>query len=252
MTWLAATMGLDPVATVFAIVAVFAAGVVRGFSGFALSALCMATLVFVIDPVEILPICLVLELTATFIMVRGGLKEADKRMVLGLISGAFIGLPLGLLVTTLAPVEVSRLVALSLILVLAIAQLSGYRPAFLATRSGLMGSGVAAGVVQGAAASGGMVIALYTLARSAPASVMRASLVVYLMLSVVTNTIFYTAFGVLTAEAMTRGLLLAAPCAIGVVIGARLFSPRFQPYYRPACLTLLTGLAAVGLVRTVL
>ena len=60
------------------------------------------------------------------------------------------------------------------------------------------------------------------------------------------------AFGLLNELALMRGLLLAAPTAAGVLLGTWLFSPRLQPYYRTACLSLLSGLAAVGIARIAL
>lgn len=253
MAWLSEVMALSPGEIAFAAIAVFFAGVVRGFSGFALSAMVMASLVFVIDPKAIIPICLVLEIVATILLTRGGAaEEADRPMVYGLIFGVLAGFPLGLLVTINVADETSRVLALGIILTLAVAQLSGFRPRFLATRAGLVGSGVAAGVVQGTAAAGGMVIALYALARNAPVGVMRASLVFYLSITIVLHSIILTAFGLLTELALIRGLLLAAPAAAGVLLGAWLFSPRLQPYYRRACLSLLSGLAAVGIARIAL
>lgn len=249
MEFFAETMSLTTGEALFALGAAFAAGVVRGFSGFALSALLMASLIIILPPVDIIAICLILETVATLLMGRGGYREADRKMVLGLIAGVIVGSPIGLWLTTSVPAETSKIIALGLILALALAQLGGFRPRFLATRPGLLGSGVAAGIVQGTAASGGMVVALYALARQAPAAMMRASLVFFLTLSILSNLIFYVLFGVMTEEAILRSLLMAPPVAIGVLIGAQLFSPRLQPYYRTFCLGLLTGLAALGLVR---
>ena len=50
---------------------VFVAGIVRGFSGFALSALFMASVAVVLPPVELIPICYVLEVTTSLIMFIG-------------------------------------------------------------------------------------------------------------------------------------------------------------------------------------
>jgi hypothetical protein len=36
------------------------------------------------------------------------------------------------------------------------------------------------------------------------------------------------------------------------LIGQRFFTPRLQPYYRPVCLTLLIGLGAASLLRSVI
>jgi len=75
---------------------VIVAGIVRGFSGFALSALVMASAVVILPPVELIPICLILELAASLLMARGGWQEADRGTVLGLVIGSTIGVPIGL------------------------------------------------------------------------------------------------------------------------------------------------------------
>ena len=53
-------------------VIVIVAGIVRGFSGFALSAVVMASAVIILPPVQLIPICWWLEMTASVLMARGG------------------------------------------------------------------------------------------------------------------------------------------------------------------------------------
>ena len=226
------------------------AGIVRGFSGFALSAIVMASAATFIPPVQLIPICFWLELCASVLMARGGWAEADRRVVLGLVIGSAVGTPIGLLLTLNMPVEISKLVVLTLVIVLAVMQLTKLHFAFLATRSGLYLSGLAAGIVTGLASVGGMVVALYVLSQDAPARKMRAALVLFLFVSSATSMIYLLYFDVMTMTALRRASVFALPTFLGVIIGQRLFTPRFEPYYRPFCLTLLTGLAVAGLIRT--
>ena len=229
---------------------VLVAGIVRGFSGFALSAVVMATAVLILPPVQLIPICWWLEMTASVLMARGGWKEADRGVVLGLVIGSTIGVPFGLWLTTSISVSASKFIVLSLIIALAATQLAKVRMPFLATKPGLYGSGFAAGVVTGLAHVGGMVIALYVLSQDAPAAKMRAALVLFLFLGALTSMITLLWFGVMNSTGAARGLSLAIPAAIGVILGQRLFTPRLAPYYRPFCLSLLCALAGAALVRT--
>ncbi|MEO1612304.1 MAG: sulfite exporter TauE/SafE family protein [Pseudomonadota bacterium] len=249
MEALAASLGLAAGDFAFAVAAVFVAGVVRGFSGFALSALVMASLSQVLSPVEILPICLVLEVAASALMARAGFREANTRLVLTLVTGIVVGIPIGLYIATTATPETSRVIALGIIMTLALAQLARLSPAFLATTPGTVASGVMSGAVNGASSAGGMVVALFMLARKLPAAEARASLVVYLVLSQIFGLTFLLIFGVMTEDAFWRGLTLAVPAMAGVLVGTRLFTPRFAAYYRPFCLCLLIGLAAFGLAQ---
>jgi uncharacterized protein len=228
---------------------VFAAGMVRGFAGFALSALIMASLALILPPIELIPICYVLEATASLMMFRGGMRDADMKIVWGLTIGSVIGVPMGLYATTVLPVETSKLVALCLILGLASAQLLRVRPKFLARTPGLYASGVTAGVVSGLASVGGLVVALYVLARDVPARTMRASLVTFLFIGMFTTIVYQLGFGVMNKLAFTRGLLLSPVVVVGVLLGSTMFRPSLEGAYKKFCLGLLIFLAAAGLLR---
>lgn len=236
----------------FAILAVIVtfAGIVRGFSGFALSALIMAAGVMVLPPIELIPICLLLEFIASFLMAKGGWRDADRGIVAGLVIGSTIGVPFGVMTMKSLDVETSKLVVLTLVVVLATVQLAKVRFAFLATKPGLYLSGFTAGIVTGLAQVGGMVVALYVLSQDAPAAKMRAALVLFLFISGFTTAVTYTITGLLNTEALARGGALSVFAGGGVFAGQRLFTERLSHYYRPFCLTLLISMACIGLFRT--
>jgi len=234
---------------VWLILICFVAGMVRGFSGFALSAVVMAIAVMFLAPITLIPILWFQEMTASLLMVRGGMKDANRRVVTGLVLGSAFGLPIGLSLTQSLPVDTSKLVALSVIVVLAATQLAKLRLPVLATRPGLWGSGILAGIVTGLAGVGGMVVALYVLASNAPAREMRASLVMFLFASSVISLATLTYFGVMNTESALRGLALAPASALGVIAGKSLFRPAWEPHYKPFCLCLLIGLATLGILR---
>ncbi len=233
-------------------VAVLLAGLVRGFAGFGLSALIMASLVLIMPPSTLIPVCFLLEAMASLIMFRGGLRQANQTIAWGLAITSAIGVPVGLLATITLPSDLSRTIALCLILILAGLQWLNKSPAFLATRNGLYLSGFVAGVSTGLAGVGGMVVALYVLAQKAPAVQMRASLVMYLFLGMFTSVIWLSLSGLLDTLALKRAVMLSPMLIIGVLVGTALFKPSLQQFYRQFCLTLLLVLALAGLARLAL
>ena len=237
--------------TLITVCVIFLAGVVRGFAGFALSALTMASLALIIPPISLIPICFILESFASLLMIKNGIKLADKGIAWGLAIGGAIGIPLGLYTTAHVPLEISRLLALCLILILALMQLFKSSPAFLATRPGLYITGVLTGFATGIASLGGMVVALYVLSQKAPPARMRATLVMYLFLGMFSSLIWLSISGFLNSLAITRGLALAPLALAGVLIGTRFFVPSLESAYKRFCLLLLIGLAASGLVRLI-
>ena len=225
------------------------AGIVRGFSGFALSALVMASAALIIPPIELIPVCWWLELCAGLMMIRGGWKEADRRLAITLVVGSSLGMPLGLYLTTQVSVPLSQTLALGCIATLAALLLGKIKLDFLANPKGHLGVGVCAGIATGLASVGGMVVALFVLVSNVPARQMRATLGVFLLLSGVLSLIILMAFGVMDERAALRGVILSIPATLGVYLGTKFFIPRLEPFYRPFCLLLLIGLALVGLIR---
>lgn len=250
MDWLLTTTNLAPDEFLILLALTVLAGIVRGFSGFALSAMVMATAVVILPPIELIPMLWWLEMSASVLMLKNGWAEADRPMTYGLVIGAAIGWPLGLGLTMSLPVEASKALALGVIVVLAASQLAKVRLSFLATKPGLYGSGLVSGMVSGIAGVGGMVVAFYVLAADKAANVMRASLVLYLFLSAAVSMIILLIAGVMDFSGAARGLTFAVPTMIGVFLGQQLFTERLSGYYRPFCLLLLIGLASAGLVRT--
>jgi uncharacterized membrane protein YfcA len=245
-------LSLPPGLAIFAALACFLAGAVRGFAGFGLSAMAMAMLAAFIPPIQLIPAFWFLEMSASLILMRGGWADADRPTALTLILASSLGLPLGLLVSLALDPVVSKTAALLLLITLALMQLSRLRLPVLATRPGTAATGLSAGIITGIAGAGGMLIALYALARDIPARRMRGTLNIYMLGAGLIGLATHLVIGTMTPETATRGLALILPTLAGVFVGQALFTPRWERWYRPACLLLLAGLATSGLLRLAL
>ncbi len=241
--------GLTPSDFLICTAAIFVAGLVRGFAGFALSATVMASIVVILPPVELIPICYVLEGAASVFMLRGGIRDADMGVVWVLAIGSAIGVPIGLLATTSISPEISKIVALIVVLTLTLLQLLRITPRFVGTRAGLYGTGLVAGVVTGLASVGGMVVALYVLASKSEPRSMRGSLVMFLFIGMFTSLVYYVLYGIMDRQALLRGLVFTPVVLFGVVLGGALFRPSLAVFYKQFCLLLLVALSIVGLLR---
>ena len=80
--------------TVLLFVIIFAAGLVRGFAGFALSAIVMASAASFIPPILLIPILWFQEMAASLLMARGGWQDADRPRTVLLVIGNWLGWPL--------------------------------------------------------------------------------------------------------------------------------------------------------------
>lgn len=245
-------LALPPATAWLAVAACVAAGAIRGFAGFGLSALAMAMLAALIPPVELIPVFWFLEMSASLALMKGGWADAERATAATLVVASGVGLPLGLLVSLSIDAGTSKTIALLVLIVLATAQLARLRLPALATRPGTAATGLGAGVITGLAGAGGLFIALYAMVRNLPARTMRGTLNIYMLGAGLAGLLTHLIVGTMTGTAATRGLVLVVPTLAGVALGRALFTPRFETYYKPACLTLLIGLALAGLARLAL
>ena len=243
------TLALNSSDLLILILICFFAGLIRGFSGFGLSAFVMSLALTIIPPIELIPVCWWMEFVASVFMIRNGWKDSDKKISLILWLGAVFGLPVGISLTTILDFQTSKIVALVLILILALILLRNFKIQFLSTSVGTISSGVFAGAATGLASIGGMIVAIYVLASQNSVRRVRASLVLYIFLNSVTTFIFLILFDVMDHKAFVRGVLLAVPSSIGVVLGSILFMQKLEKYYRPFSLGLLISFSLVGLIR---
>ncbi len=243
-------LGLTPNELIALGAIAFLAGIVRGFTGFGLSAFALALAVLILPPVALIPLLWWPELFAGLATLKGGWRDGDRSTALILVAGSCIGMIAGLQLTTTIDPDLSSQVALVVLVSLSLLQLFNLRLPGLDTQAGVIVTGLLAGVVTGLAGIGGMVIALFVLARSAPAARMRGTLILFLLFTSVTSFATHLWFGTMTWEASLRGLAFSVPCLIGVALGAAFFIPRWERFYRPVCLTLLTGLGLAALIRS--
>ena len=249
MTAFAGLLDLPPGLAALAILTCFLAGLVRGFAGFGLSAVAMAVLASYLPPLELIPVFWFLEMAGSLVLMKGGWADAHRPTARLLIVSAGVGLPLGLIATMAIAPETSKLIALSLLVILAFAQLSRIRIPALDHPSGAGIAGLTGGIITGLAGAGGMFVALYTLARDLPARTMRGTMNIFLLGGGTVGLVTHLVLGTMTPEAVSRGILLILPALAGVFAGRALFTPRWERYYKPACLLLVIGLALTGLAR---
>ena len=252
ITYITEIIQLTEIEFIYCSFVVFFAGIVRGFSGFALSAIVVASMVGILPTIQLIPMVLFLEAAAGIVMLRGGIRDANMPIVWILSIGSILGVPIGLLATVILPVETSRIIALILILSLASLQLFKLTPGTLGSKTALYTTGIVAGIASGIAAVGGMVIALYVLASEENPRSMRGAIVMFLFIGLFTSMIWYIIYGIMDIRAAIRGVVFTPILLVGIFIGFKLFSPILQNFYKQFCLILLVFISVIGLVRVLI
>ncbi|MBE9555246.1 MAG: sulfite exporter TauE/SafE family protein [Proteobacteria bacterium] len=249
MAWLTAATGLDLPSLLFCMAMVFVASVIRGFSGFGLSALVVSSISLVLPPAEIVPMTLLLEAAASLRMLPAVRHDLDWKVMGGLLAGAVPAVPAGAWLLASLPDSAMRGVISLLVLGASLMVWRGIvfsRPPGVAAHGA---TGLVSGGMFGAAAIGGLPVVVYMLAASIPAATTRAVLTLYLMLMGLYGAAVTGAFGLLTVESLWRVALFLPPLFVGVAIGGRKFASAGPDSYRRFTLLLLVLLALAGMAR---
>lgn len=248
---------LSPPLIATALLVVFLAGVVRGFSGFGFSALCVATLSLFLPPARVVPPIFVLEILASVSLLRGAWPSVDWRWMAWLVLGNAIFIPVGVAVLAYVSEAPLRLLIGAMLLAAALASRRELRLSLAPTPLTGWSLGVVSGFFNGVAAIGGMAIAVFfNAARMAPHR-LRATLIV---LFLGTDLYALAWAGLLPAGAHGGGELLGretllwalamAPAMLaGIWVGQRSFAGVSPQQFRRHVLNLLVVIALLTLVR---
>lgn len=234
------------------------AGVVRGFAGFGYSALTVAGLSLFVAPSTIVPAVLALEVLASLSMWRSALRAADVTWLRWLLGGNLVFIPVGIsLLAVLPSTQLRLLVGFALLVAAVLIRLAGTRR-FVPTWRLKAGAGLASGLLNGVAASGGVAAAILLAGAGVPAAALRATMVsmlffagLYALLCAVIVPMGQ-GVGLLTLETLRWGLLLAPTMMAGIWIGQRSFANADPGRFRVHVLNLLILISALATLRAAL
>jgi hypothetical protein len=232
-----------------AVFSVFAASLLRGFTGFGFSLAAVPLLSLALPPAKVVPFVVVLQVIVGGVGLRKAWQLCDWRAVRGLSPGLVLGIPLGLLVLTALSANTVRLAIGVLILGSVLLLWRGFRlppsPSPLVTSA----VGLSAGVMSGLASMGGPPIVVYLLALSHEAAVVRASTIVYFMMSATFSLTAMSLSGLIDREILLWSVASVPLLVVGDSVGTWGFRRSRPHHHRWTALILLSVLGAVLIVR---
>ena len=236
---------LPPEEWLFAGAAVFFAAIVRGFTGFGFSALCVALLSFIMPVAAVVPLVMMMEVAASVQLLPGVWRQIDAKWLLPVCAGVAIGTPFGVWILAAADAALVQFLVYGILAALAAAHC--FRAGgFLAAPPFVVG--IFAGTVNGLAAVAGLAAALFLLAAKKP-EVARASLIALFFAGDLYALLWGGGLGLLRAEHAVLFLGLALPLLAGVFIGGKLFAKTGGRNYRQFSAALIVLAAGGGAVR---
>jgi hypothetical protein len=229
------------------VLAVFIAGLVRGFAGFGSAMIIMPVASSVLSPVEAVVFVIAAELIGPLPNLPAAWRDGAPRDVGLLVAGAVLALPFGVwALSTMDAVVFGWGVSVSVIILLGLTA-SGWRLRGGLTRRLTMAAGALGGFMTGFAGMPGPPVIMLYMASTLPAAVIRANFLLYLVMLDILLFALLGALGMLDGSVVVLGLLVGIPNLIANMIGARLFDPSAERFFRVIAYLVIAASAIVGL-----
>ena len=234
----------------FAIGAVLAGGLMRGYAGFGASMFWVASLALIYPPVSVVPTVLALEVVASLVLLRGNTSQVEWRSVSWMLAATAVTTPLGVLLLAVVPEDPMRVVVALAILLGTLATASG---ADLSRGSGpgsAITAGAVSGVVNGSTGTGGPPAVLLYFSPSRSVEVGRATLIVYFLGTDAVGLVMMWVGGLVDREVLEHAVLFSPLALVGILVGQWLFRRHGDRGFRRVVFGLLLVLSVTMLART--
>lgn len=237
----------DAPALALLLVTAFLAGLARGFSGFGAALIFIPIASALTGPQVAAPLLLVVDSAMTLGLIPPAFRRADRREVLIMALGAFLGVPFGVwLLTTLDPVVLRWGLVIGAFALLALL-LSGWRYHGRPKPPLTVLVGAVSGLFSGAAQMGGPPVVAYWLGGAIPRQTVRANIVLFFAISTLMSAVGYLMKGLFTPGLLALALATAAPYGFGVWLGSRMFGLASEQTFRRLCFAMIAIAGLLGM-----
>ena len=229
------------------LVAVLAAGLVRGFAGFGSAMIMMPVASTVLSPFGALAFLTVVELFGPLPNLPSALRKGNQGDVLRLLGGAVLALPFGLWALSRVSPELFGWAVSLIVLGLLSLLMVGWRYAKPLKPGMVTGVGGLGGFLSGISGLAGPPVIMLYMSSRLPAEVIRANFLLYLLGVDLLMILSFWLMDRLDPAAIVIGGLLAVPYVLANVIGAHLFRPGAERQFRAVAYAIIATSAILGL-----
>lgn len=242
-------LNLSPFTLVLIATVVFLAAFVRGYAGFGFSALLMVGLLPVVPAAQLVPMSIALEILASSSQARQILPDVNRRILAILLLASLIGAPIGVYMLSYFSERTLQFIVYGFILAsTSFLLLLRPRPLNVAKPS-LFAAGLISGIVNGATALSGLVLALFFTSSTESSRTIRATMIAYLFFTDIITGGFLLADDRYDAQTIWRCIVTIPFLLAGVWLGSRQFIKTPSESFKTLVMWFLLVCGVAGLIR---
>lgn len=232
---------------IWLVLAVVAAGFVRGFSGFGSAMIIMPVASSVLSPVEAVIFLVSTELVGPLPSLPNSWRSGQPRDIALLILGAIVTLPIGLWCLSVLDPTVFGWILSAIVLGLLALMISGWRYRGMLTRPIKLLTGGLSGFMTGFSGIPGPPVIMLYMSSTLPVKVIRANF--NLHIAAVDMILFPVLWvtGQLQWSIVLLGLMASIPYLCANTLGGRLFDPKAEGLFRVVAYGVIAASALIGL-----
>lgn len=236
----------------FAVLAVLAGGLVRGYAGFGASMFWVASLSLVYAPASVVPTVLALEVVASLGLLPAVYSRVEWRSMSWMLAATLVTMPLGVAVLAVLPDRPMRIVVAVAILIGTLAMAGGIDLARSGGRRTALAAGAVSGVVNGSTGLGGPPAVLLYFSPGKEVAVGRATLIAYFLATDAFGFAYMALYGLVDRPVLVHAAVFVPVAVVGIVVGQKLFTRHGARGFRAVVVVTLLVLAGAMLVRSLI
>jgi hypothetical protein len=228
--------------------AVLAAGVVQGLTGFGFSLMTVPVLVLFLPPAVAVPVVLLLSCLVNVVLIWGARGHVRPGRFWPLTVAGVAMLPVGTLALKFLDPDVLRLGIGIAILVFAVALLRGFRRPVAGERAGLAAVGALSGLLNGAVSTGGPPVILFLTNQGEQRDSFRANLIAYFLILNLATIPPYLVGGLIDGRVLAYAAGLVPALGLGALVGSRLVRRTEEEGFRKVALLVVMAAGTLAVL----
>ena len=239
---------------VYGTAVVFAAGIVKGLTGFGFSLVTVPVLVALLGPKTAIPVIVILNAASNVPLHLHSRRWSSLGRIWPLIVAGIVSIPAGTYLLLVLDEAALKLIVGIAICLFALAFLLGFRREIRRERRGLVSAGLVSGVLNGLISTGGPPVILFLTNQGMPKERFRANLIAYFLFLNAATLPMHFAGGLISLDILRYASIFIPALAAGALIGIRLIRHVPEASFRRAVLAIvmaagfLVALAGLGVV----